>query len=433
MPGIASTTPLLDRRVVPVTEAEGRRPLIFLIAGEPSGDAIGARLMAAIHERSGGTVDFAGVGGAAMAEQGLASLFPMEELSLMGAAELLPHLPRLLNRIRTTAETIRSSRPDVVVSIDAPGFCFRVEKRLQGAGIPLVHYVAPQVWAWKPGRAREIARFLDHLLVLLPFEPPYFEAEGLPCTFVGHPVLETAAASGDGAGFRRRHGIPSEAPLLCVLPGSRRGEVRRLLPAFAGALSRLAAAHPGLRAVVPAVPALQAEIAALAAAWPVPTLVISGDGGRYDAFAAADVALAASGTVALELAMAGTPMVIAYRLNPVTGWLARRVLKIPYVNLINLLLGRGVIPELLQQDCRPDRLAEAIGRLLDDEGARREQRQAAREALDSLSAGDAPPSRSAADVVLAHVGRPARFPGDGARSLPSLAEPQGVAGTATRR
>ncbi|TVR98339.1 MAG: lipid-A-disaccharide synthase [Rhodospirillales bacterium] len=387
-----------------------RRPLIFLIAGEPSGDAIGARLMAAISRQSGGEAVFAGVGGAAMEAQGLDSLFPMHELSLMGAAELLPHLPRLLRRIRLTADTICRVRPDVVVSIDVPGFAFRVEKRLQGEGIPLVHYVAPQVWAWKPGRAREIAGFLDHLMVLLPFEPRYFEVEGLPCTFVGHPVLETASASGDGAGFRRCHGIAADAPLLCVLPGSRRGEVRRLLPAFAGALSRLADTHPGLRVVVPAVPHLQAEIAAQAETWAVSTVVIAADDRRYDAFVAADAALAASGTVALELAMAGTPMVIAYRLNPVTGWLARRVLKIEHVNLINLILGQGVIPELLQQNCRPDRLADAVGRLLDDGEARAAQRRAARQALETLKPGGALPSERAAEVVLAHVGRPSRFP-----------------------
>lgn len=384
-----------------------QRPLVFLIAGEPSGDALGARLMAALKRRSDRSIAFIGVGGVRMADEGLSSLFPMDELSLMGAAEILPHIPRLLRRIRETTDAIITARPDVVVTIDAPAFTFRVAKRVRrqqgGNGITLIHYVAPQVWAWKRGRAREVAGYLDHLMALLPFESPYFEAEGLPCTFVGHPVVESGADKGDGAGFRRRHDLPADAELVCVLPGSRRSEVGRLLPVFGATLALLARSRPNLRAVLPAVEACRSQIAAAVAAWPVPATVVSGQQERYDAFAAADVALAASGTVALELAMAGTPMVITYKLNPITALLARQVVKTRFVNLINLILEREVVPELLLGACRPDRLADAVERLLDDPEARTAQRAGAKEALRALHGVGLKPSERAADVVLACI------------------------------
>jgi lipid-A-disaccharide synthase len=392
----------------------GERPLIFLVAGEPSGDTLGAQLMAALKRRSDRPLTFVGVGGARMAHEGLHSLFPMDELSLMGAAEIVPHIPRLLRRIRETTSAICAARPDVVVTIDAPGFTFRVAKRVrrQDAGglMKLVHYVAPQVWAWKRGRARDVAGYLDHLMALLPFEPPYFEVEGLACTFVGHPVVESGADAGDAAGFRRRHGLSEEAELVCVLPGSRRGEVRRLLPIFGATLGRLAQSRPNLRAVLPAVDACRSAIAVVAESWPVPTLVVSGRQERYDAFAAADAALAASGTVALELAMARTPMVIAYKLNPITAMLARRVIKTRYVNLVNLILEREVVPELLLGACRPDRLADAVGRLLDDPAARAAQRVGAEQAIRALHGEGLKPSERAADVVLSRIAGGPAYP-----------------------
>lgn len=375
-------------------------PLIFLIAGEPSGDVLGARLMAALSQRLGGAVRFAGVGGARMGEQGLRSLFPMSEISIMGLTEVLPHVPRLLRRIQQTVAEVHALRPAALVTIDSPGFNFRVARRLKGKGIPLVHYVAPSVWAWRPRRAGRIAAFLDHLLALLPFEPPYFEKVGLPTTFVGHPVVESGADHGDAAGFRQRHGIAAEAPLVCALPGSRRGEVSRLAPVFAETLAHLARSRPGLRAVVPTVDALESEVAAMVAGWPVPARVIAGEADRFDAFAAADAALAASGTVALELAMAGTPTVIAYRVNPLTMWLARRMVRVRYVNLVNLILDREAVPEFLQEDCRPDRLAVALDGLMGDGEAGRRQTEAAREALARLGLGGPSPSNRAADAVL---------------------------------
>ena len=375
-------------------------PLIFLVAGEPSGDALGGRLMAALKRMCGGKVRFAGIGGPLMEAEGLQSLFPMAELSIMGLAEVLPHIPRLARRIRQTVAEAKSRRPAAVVTIDSPGFNFRVAKRLGGAGIPLIHYVAPTVWAWRPRRAREIAAFLDHLLALLPFEPPYFEAVGLPCTFVGHSVVESGAGRGNGEDFRARHGISGEAPLICVLPGSRRGETARLMPLFAQTLGILAKDRPDLTAVVPTVEAVAAEVGRAASGWPVPSVVVNGEAEKFHAFAASDVALAASGTVSLELAMAALPTVIAYRVNGLTAWLARRMIRVKFVNLINLVLDRAAVPELLQEDCRPERMAAALGGLLDDEAARAAQIAAAEDALAQLGYGGPSPSERAARAVL---------------------------------
>ncbi|MHA1598429.1 MAG: lipid-A-disaccharide synthase, partial [Alphaproteobacteria bacterium] len=373
-------------------------PLIYLIAGEPSGDLLGARLMAALKRR--GPVAFAGVGGPKMTEQGLSSLFPMHDLSVMGVAEVLPHLPKLLGRIRQTRADVRARRPAVLITIDAPDFCFRVAAKLRGEGIKLVHYVAPSVWAWKPGRAKKIAGFLDHLLALLPFEPAYFERHGLNTSFIGHSVIESAADSGDGPGFRSRHGVAEDAPLLAVLPGSRGGEISRLLPIFAETVAMLAADRPGLRVVVPTLEGRVREIEAAVADWPIEALVVSGEAEKFDAFAAADMALAASGTVALELAMAQTPMVIAYKFNPLTGLFARLLVKTPYANLVNIVLGRRAVPEFIMGDCRADLLKPAVAGLLDDENACRAQIEASAEALKMLGKGGPSPSGRAADVIM---------------------------------
>jgi lipid-A-disaccharide synthase len=383
-----------------VTGKAGAGPLVFLIAGEPSGDVLGSRLMAALSHRTGGAVRFAGIGGERMTAQGLAPLFPLDELALFGLAELLPKLPSLVRRLGQTVEAIRRLRPDVVVTIDAPDFCFRVARRVRGEGIPIVHYVAPTVWAWRPGRARKLARLVDHLLALLPFEPPYFHREGLDCTFVGHPVVETGAGLGDGARLRERQGIAPDAPLVCVLPGSRNSEVSRLLPVFGATLTLLAGRYPGLRAVVPTVPQVRDQVRAAAAAWSVPTVVVEGDEEKYDAMAASTVALAASGTVALELALSRLPAVIAYRLHPVTVALYRRLIRVKYANLVNIMLDRMLVPELLQDDCTPDRLAAALSVLLDDPAARQAQIDGVSEVARWLGRGGPEPSDRAAEVVL---------------------------------
>ena len=340
--------------------ADGAGPLIFLIAGEPSGDLLGARLMAALKKQTAGRVRFAGVGGEGMAHEGIESLFPMEELSVFGLAEVLRHAPRILRRVRDSADAVKAMRPDVVVTIDVPTFSFRVAKSLKGAGIPLIHCVAPQVWAWRPRRARMLTRFLDHLLVLLPFEPPYFEAVGLPCTLIGHPIVEFGADKGDGADFRVRHGIPPEAPVLSILPGSRGTEVSRLLPVFGETLDRLVAEFPGLRGVVPVVSAVREEVAAAAAGWPMPITLVEGEAEKYNAFAASTAALNASGTVTLELALAKVPTVVADKLSPLTTWVGRRMVKVRYVTVVNLILGRELLPEYVQERCTPPLLAAAV-------------------------------------------------------------------------
>jgi lipid-A-disaccharide synthase len=386
------------------------------MAGEPSGDAIGARLMSALKRETNGAVRFAGIGGERMIAEGLQSDFPMTELSIIGLAEVLPRAPRILRRVRETAARVRDLEPDAVVSIDATGFCFRVEKRLKAAhaGVPLIHYVAPMVWAWRPWKAKLIAGFLDHLMVLLPFEPPYFEREGLATTFVGHPVIEERVDKADGPAFRARHGIPADAPLLAILPGSRHGEVKRLMPIFAETLGLLARRFPGLRAVVATVETVAHEVEAAASGWAVPTTVVRGPDEKLAAFVAANAALAASGTVSLELALARCPMVIGYRVSPLTVALLRiyfgRHRQVNHASIVNILLDRALIPEFLQDDCRADRLADAVARLLSDPAARAAQIEGAAPALAALGTGGEAPSRVAARTVLgviAHKTNPA--------------------------
>jgi lipid-A-disaccharide synthase len=379
-------------------------PLIYLIAGEPSGDLLGATLMAALKVRTNGAVRFAGIGGEAMAAEGLTSRVKLDELAIMGVAEVIPRARRILRRVAETVADIVRTQPAAVVTIDSSGFTWRIAQALRRRGerVPLIHYVAPMVWAWRGGRARRMARWYDHLMVLLPFEPPFFAAVGLACTYVGHPVIESGADRGDGAGFRRRHGIAAEAKLLVLLPGSRGGEVSRLLPIFRDAVRLLAQLYPGLRLALPTTETVRTQVEAAVASWPLPVIVLGG-AEKYDAFAAADVALAASGTVALELAMARLPSVVAYRVNPLTHALVRRIVKIEHAHILNLILGREAVPELLQYDCTPERLAAAVARLIDEPETRAAQIAACAEALGRLGRGMLSPGLKAADTVLAII------------------------------
>ncbi len=379
-------------------------PVIFLIAGEPSGDLLGARLMTALRRLGPPDLQFAGIGGERMVAEGLQPFFPQQELAHFGLAELLVHVPHLLKRIRQTIAEVKRLHPAALVTIDAPDFSFRVAKALKGQGVPLIHYVAPTVWAWRPKRAAKVAQFLDHLLTLLPFEPPYFTKEGLASSFVGHSIIESPIAEADGARFRARHGLAAATPLLTVLPGSRRSEVTRLAPIFAETLIRLKARHPDLVCVVPTVPQVEPIVRALVKDWPLPTLVTLGDTDKYDAFKASVAALACSGTVALELALAGLPAVIAYRMSPLTVFLYRRLIKVRYANLVNLMHDRMVVPELLQENCQPDKLAAACEVLLTDQAARAAQIAELRQTAAWLGAGGTPPSEQAARVVLATAG-----------------------------
>jgi lipid-A-disaccharide synthase len=378
-------------------------PLIFIIAGEPSGDVLGGALMAALKERTGGAIRFAGIGGERMAEQGLRSLVPQHELAIMGIAEVLPRARQILRRVRETADTVMAMQPEAVVTIDSSGFTWRVAQRLRERGerVLLIHYVAPMVWAWRESKARKIARWYDHLMTLLPFEPPFFTAVGLSCHYVGHPVLESGAERGDGAAFRRRCGIPAEAQVLCLLPGSRRGEVARLLPIYRQVIDTLLRRRPGLVLVLPTIDLVADAVGEATRDWPVPVTIVRGAAEKFAAFAASDVALAASGTVLLELAMAELPTVVAYKMNPLTGWLARRLVKARYVNLVNIILDRLVVPELLLEECTPDRLSLALEDLLSNAAARAAQIAGYREALARLGRDDIAPSLRAADDVLA--------------------------------
>lgn len=375
---------------------------IYIIAGEPSGDLLGARMMKSLREKHVGPVEFFGIGGLNMEEQGLKSLFPMAELTIMGLTEVLPHIPKILGRIKQTIQDVQNCQPDALITIDAPGFTFRVAKKLKGQGFPLIHYVAPTVWAWKPKRAKKVSKFLDHLLTLLPFEPPYFEKEGLKTSFVGHSVLEGGADEGQGDEFKKKHGIPSDCPILCLLPGSRKGEVEMLLPTFKEAISQLKQKRPDLRVILPTVATVADRVKELTLSWQVPVLIVENQEEKFDAFAAADVALAASGTVSLELAMSKTPTVIAYRLKPLTYKIAKHLIKVPYASLVNILKKEEIIPEFIQHDCTSEKLTVALEELLDNKDNKATlQIEKGQEALQMLGKGDLEkPSGQAAQVVL---------------------------------
>ncbi len=370
--------------------------LIYLVAGEESGDALGARLMAALRNRRP-EVAFAGVGGARMAEQGLVSLFPMRELALMGFLEVAPRIPRLRRRLAEAVTDIAAKRPRVVVTIDNPGFALRLLRRVARMGIRRVHYVAPQVWAWRESRVRRYPGLWDQLLCLLPFEPAFFAKHHLPARFVGHPVLESGADEGDAERFRDRHAIPAREPVVTVMPGSRRTETGRLLPVLGAAL-RLVAKR---RAVVPVVPAagpVAELVQAGTADWAVRPILVTEAQEKYDAFAASAAAVTKSGTSTLELAMAGVPMLVTYRVHPLSAALARRMIKVPYASLLNLLSEREIVPELLQEACTPEQVAEALWRLLDGPS---EQRAAFGPVLEMLRPpGGLMPSEAAAAAVL---------------------------------
>ena len=388
-----------------MTDAAAAAPFVFIITGEPSGDALGGALIAALRQRAGAGLRVAGIGGEQMQAQGVASLVPLDELAIAGVAEVLPRAHVILRRVRQTIAEIRRLRPDAVVTIDSSGFSWRVAHglRRRGERLPLIHYVAPMVWAWRAGRARRMARWYDHLLTLLPFEPPYFERVGLATSYVGHPVLDSGADRGDAARFRDTQGIAAGEVVISVLPGSRGGEVRRLVPVFGETLRRLEVEIGPFRVAVPTVENVAAAVTEGVHTWPGRPLVLRGDEAKYDAFAASRAALAASGTVALELAMARVPMAVAYRLNPLTEMLLDRVLKVRQVNLINLILGQPLVGEFLRADCRPDRLAAAMAELIGDERVRAAHCAGYDEAMRRLGAGGISPSLRAADRILAVI------------------------------
>jgi lipid-A-disaccharide synthase len=373
---------------------------LYLIAGEESGDILGARLMTALAGRDP-ALRFAGIGGDRMQAAGLrTSLFPMRELSLMGLAEVLPSILRLMRRLDETVADIVAQQPAALVTIDAPGFTLRVAQRVHGQQ-PVIHYVAPQVWAWRRRRVQKIARSVDRLLCLLPFETDFFRGAGVDARFVGHPVIESGIDRGDGGKFREAHGIAPDAPVIAVLPGSRRAEVARLLPPIFATLRRVE--RPGLRVVVPVVAAVEPLVRN--APWPIAPVFVHGNEARADALAAATCALCKSGTATLEVALAGCPMLVLYKLNHLTSLIARRIITVRFAGLVNLLADREVSPEFLQEYCNPDLMTPQLLRLLDDPAARQAQRAGFAEALAKLAApGAVAPSEAAAEAVLDALG-----------------------------
>ncbi len=377
---------------------------VFILAGEPSGDKLGGALMAglkALHP----DVTFEGIGGVLMQVEGLTSQFDMSELSVMGLAEILPKYRHLKRRIAQTAEAVINMQPDVLITIDSPDFSLRVAKMVKaGSNIRTVHYVAPTVWAWRAGRAAKMAHHIDQVLALLPFEPPYMEAAGMRCDFVGHPVVaEPVATPEDASAFRVKRGL-SDAPVLMVLPGSRRSEVARLGERFSEVVTRLKAKQPDLQIVVPAAAPVAEAVLSLTADWP-DTTVLDPRKGVYSqamaekraAFRAADVALAASGTVSLELAAADTPMVIAYDMSPLSRMIISRMVKVDTVTLVNLVSETRVVPEFIGKACLPDDIATSLSTIM---AAPERQHAAMALTMVRLGQGGQPPGLRAAQAVL---------------------------------
>lgn len=377
-----------------------KTPTIYLVAGEESGDQLGSALMTVLRERLGGKVRFGGVGGTRMAAAGLDSLFPITETAIVGFSAVLARLPRLLARIRQTADAVVAARPDALVIIDSPDFTHRVARRVRerAPSIPIVDYVSPSVWAWRAGRARRMREYVDHVLAILPFEPDVHKRlGGPPCTYVGHPLIEKLDRLRPKPGERPPL-VLGARPTLLVLPGSRRSEVERLSACFGGAIERIARARPNFEVVVPAVPHLADEIRERTRSWRNNPQVIVGEEEKYAAFRRAHAALAASGTVTLELALAHVPMAVAYRIEAPVA-LLRLFVRTESIVLPNLVLGERVIPEFINHEATPEALATAVAPLLGDTPTRARQ-VAALERTDASMAVDGAPSRLAADIVL---------------------------------
>lgn len=378
----------------------GDGPLIWLVAGEASGDVLGARLIEALRARRP-ELRFRGVGGPRMTAAGLPDpVFPMADLAVMGLAEVLPRLRFLGRRLDEAVADIAAVRPDLVVTIDSPGFTLRLLKRVAKLGVKRVHYVAPQVWAWRESRVKKFPGLWDMLLCLLPFEEAFFARHGIPVRFVGHPVLQSGADTGDAERFRVRHDIAPDAPVLILMPGSRRNEAPRLLPVFGETVALLTQDFPNLVPVIPASPVVEALVRERASAWRTRPLVITDVDEKHDAYAAAGAALTKSGTSTLELALARVPMAVTYRVNPITGMLARRMIRVPHVAMVNLLAGRALVPELLQGDCTAEKLRAVVRELLVNADVAAAQRAGFAAVMESLRAPAGLPNDAAAGAVL---------------------------------
>jgi lipid-A-disaccharide synthase len=378
--------------------------LVFMVAGEVSGDRLGGPLMAALKERTGGRIRFAGVGGPEMTAQGLDSLFPIEMTAIMGFGGIVSRVPAYLERIRKTATAAVAAKPDIVVIIDSPDFTHRVAKRVRAIApdIPIIDYVSPSVWAWRPWRAKAMRRYIDHVLALLPFEPDAMKRlGGPPCSFVGHPIGERASLLRPSTPDQwRRTGKPHT---VLLMPGSRKGELQRMLGIFERAAVRIAEADPAVELVMPAVSAHADRLTRQVATWPVPVRVVAAQAEKDAAFRSARAALVKSGTGTLELAVAGIPMIVAYRVGHVEGLLAYPFINVSSIILANLVLGENVIPQFVQYNATPAKLAAATLDIIRDGPARQRQLDAFKRLDDIMQIGRARPSERAADVVLAEI------------------------------
>ena len=386
-----------------------RAPLkVMLVAVEASADALGAGLAEALKRRLGEAVTFVGVGGARMAGEGIASPVDIAGLSLVGLFEIAAAAPRALRDIETTVRLAESEKPDVVVLIDSWVFSWHVAARLKrrAPGLKIIKYVAPQVWATRPWRARSLARLADHVMTLFAFEPRYFEAEGLAATFVGNPILSRDVSGANGGRLRAAIAAGPDEPVLLILPGSRPSEIERIMPAFEDAAQRLKQARPQLHLVVAAADTVAAQVKARVAGWPHRAHLVEGEAARLDAMRAATVALAKSGTVTTELAIAGCPMVVGYRGHPLTALVARAVIQVRYLTLINIAAGAEIAPEFLQGRCNGPQLAAAVGALLDNPVRRASQAAAQTAALAGLGVGDGDPYAAAAELLIGVLEEP---------------------------
>jgi lipid-A-disaccharide synthase len=379
-------------------------PLVFIVAGEVSGDRLGGPLMAVLKEKTGGRIRFAGVGGPEMTAQGLESLFPIELTAIMGFGGIVSRVPAYLERIRKTAAAAVAARPDIIVIIDSPDFTHRVAKRVRAAApdIPIIDYVCPSVWAWRPWRAKAMRRYIDHVLALLPFEPDAMKRLGGPrCSFVGHPIGERAGLLRPSTPDQSRR--TSKPHIVLLMPGSRKGELQRMLGIFERAAARIAEGDPAVEFVMPAVSAHADDLTRQVATWPVPVRVVAEQAEKDAAFRGARAALVKSGTGTLELAVAGIPMIVAYRVGHMEGLLVYPFINVSSIILANLVLGENVIPQFVQYNATPAKLAAATLEIIRDGAARQRQVDAFKRLDDIMEIGRARPSERAADIVLAEI------------------------------
>jgi len=390
--------------------ANGHPLRIAIIAGEASGDHLGGPLMREISQRLGGRVEYFGIGGADMSAAGLEAIFPMSEIAVMGPLAILRRLPELYRRIKDTAKAITAWAPDVLVIIDCPEFSHRVASRVRGQRPqqPIVNYVAPTVWAWRPGRAKAMLAYVDEVMAVLPFEPEVYAKLGGPrCRYVGHAAGERPRADSEHVARLRNRAAP-DGPVLVVMPGSRMNEISRLMAPFGDAVSDIAAREPNLGVLMPVLPHTKAAVEIAAADWSVKPLIVTGEIERYAAMEAGDAAIVASGTATLEMALAGTPMVVGYRTEAVSAWFLRHLISVKSIVLANLIHGSNAVTELIQNDCTGERLAEAVWPLLRNTPQRRDHLEALAEIGQKVRALGKSPSAAAADIVLEAAGRAPR-------------------------